>query len=95
MRLPHFVYPTLELDPDPHVENFLRPALFFWNPAEQLRSDILCPKCDSKMRPDTERSREQHAFRVYGNDELVHDVTWGAKVLARLVSGQDKATKRR
>ena len=24
-----------------------------------------------------------------------HDVTWGAKVLARLVSGQDKATKRR
>ena len=41
MRLPHFVYPTLELDPDPHVENFLRPTLFFWNPAEQLRSDIL------------------------------------------------------
>ena len=71
MRLPHFVYPTLELDPDPHVENFLRPTLFFWNPAEQLRSDILCPKCDSKMRPDTERSWEQHAFRVYGNDELV------------------------
>ena len=71
MRLPHFVYPTLELDPDPHVENFLRLTLFFWNPAEQLRADVLCPKCNSKMRPDTERSWEQHAFRVYGNDELV------------------------
>ena len=28
-------------------------------------------------------------------DTKAHDVTWGAKVLARLVSGQDKATKRR
>ena len=26
---------------------------------------------------------------------VAHNVTWGAKVLARLVSGQDKATKRR
>ena len=56
MRLPDFVYPTLELDPDSHVENFLRPTLFLWNPAEQLRSEVLCPKCDFKIRPDTERS---------------------------------------